>query len=83
MGSKPYLSHLFSWSIDLFVFQSNIMTDPFFLDLASRSMVPAIGRGRYGLNTIFSTPSISRPALNFSATFRPFSKTSFSFSFSA
>ena len=70
-------------SIVFEVFQSSTSISPFFLDLASRSMVPAMGRGKYGLNTIFSTPSMSRPALNFSATFRPFSKTSFSFSFSA
>lgn len=45
-------------------------------------MVPAIGVGRNGLNTIFSTSSMSSLDLNVSAIRRPFSNTSRSFSFS-
>ena len=64
MGSNPNLPHLFSISIDLLVFQSKISIDPSFFDRARRSIVPAIGCGSQGLNTIFSTTNMSSFYLN-------------------
>lgn len=59
IGSFANLFHLFSTSIFSLVFQSNIHMVPSLRDLARKSIVPAIGVGRNGLNTILSTPNTS------------------------